>query len=183
MLERRKITSIVVVNDDQRVQGVVHLHHLWLRIVLAPMSDYALLAVLFALLLGLVAGKAWGALQAPRRPLGGSAPASRDAPLHARPQLPRGQSGRSGGRGTDPGHQHGHRCPRNPDDSGQPVSPERTGRPGDHGSSGAAPAAGSPSHRAPHVHSVSTTSMAASSTARSKHFRKSHLDPRNRYAS
>ena len=29
VLERRKITSIVVVNDDQRVQGVVHLHHLW----------------------------------------------------------------------------------------------------------------------------------------------------------
>jgi arabinose-5-phosphate isomerase len=29
ILERRKITSIVVVDDDQRVQGVVHLHHLW----------------------------------------------------------------------------------------------------------------------------------------------------------
>ena len=29
ILERRKITSIVVVGDDQRVQGVVHLHHLW----------------------------------------------------------------------------------------------------------------------------------------------------------
>ena len=29
VLERRKITSIVVVSDDQRVQGVVHLHHLW----------------------------------------------------------------------------------------------------------------------------------------------------------
>jgi len=28
ILERRKITSIVV-SDDQRVQGVVHLHHLW----------------------------------------------------------------------------------------------------------------------------------------------------------
>jgi arabinose-5-phosphate isomerase len=29
VLERRKITSIVVVSDDQRVLGVVHLHHLW----------------------------------------------------------------------------------------------------------------------------------------------------------
>ena len=29
VLERRKITSIVVVDDGQRVQGVVHLHHLW----------------------------------------------------------------------------------------------------------------------------------------------------------
>jgi arabinose-5-phosphate isomerase len=29
VLERRKITSIVVVNDDQKVLGVVHLHHLW----------------------------------------------------------------------------------------------------------------------------------------------------------
>ena len=29
ILERRKITSIVVVSDDQRIQGVVHLHHLW----------------------------------------------------------------------------------------------------------------------------------------------------------
>jgi len=29
VLERRKITSIVVVDDDHRVQGVVHLHHLW----------------------------------------------------------------------------------------------------------------------------------------------------------
>jgi arabinose-5-phosphate isomerase len=29
VLERRKITSIVVVSDQQRVQGVVHLHHLW----------------------------------------------------------------------------------------------------------------------------------------------------------
>ncbi len=29
VLERRKITSIVVVNDDQQVLGVVHLHHLW----------------------------------------------------------------------------------------------------------------------------------------------------------
>jgi arabinose-5-phosphate isomerase len=29
VLERRKITSIVVVGDDRRVQGVVHLHHLW----------------------------------------------------------------------------------------------------------------------------------------------------------
>ncbi len=29
VLERRKITAIVVVDDDQRVLGVVHLHHLW----------------------------------------------------------------------------------------------------------------------------------------------------------
>ena len=29
VLERRKITSIVVVGDGQQVQGVVHLHHLW----------------------------------------------------------------------------------------------------------------------------------------------------------
>jgi arabinose-5-phosphate isomerase len=29
VLERRKITAIVVVNDSQRVLGVVHLHHLW----------------------------------------------------------------------------------------------------------------------------------------------------------
>jgi arabinose-5-phosphate isomerase len=29
VLERRKITAIVVVNEDQRVLGVVHLHHLW----------------------------------------------------------------------------------------------------------------------------------------------------------
>jgi arabinose-5-phosphate isomerase len=29
VLERRKITSIVVVTDDQKVLGVVHLHHLW----------------------------------------------------------------------------------------------------------------------------------------------------------
>jgi arabinose-5-phosphate isomerase len=29
VLERRKITSIVVIDDDRRVQGVVHLHHLW----------------------------------------------------------------------------------------------------------------------------------------------------------
>jgi arabinose-5-phosphate isomerase len=29
ILERRKITSIVVVKDDKRVQGVVHLHDLW----------------------------------------------------------------------------------------------------------------------------------------------------------
>ena len=29
VLERRKITSIVVVDADRRVQGVVHLHDLW----------------------------------------------------------------------------------------------------------------------------------------------------------
>jgi arabinose-5-phosphate isomerase len=29
VLERGKITSIVVVSDEHRVQGVVHLHHLW----------------------------------------------------------------------------------------------------------------------------------------------------------
>ena len=29
VLERRKITAIVVVSDDQQVLGVVHLHHLW----------------------------------------------------------------------------------------------------------------------------------------------------------
>jgi arabinose-5-phosphate isomerase len=29
VLERRKITAIVVVSEDQRVQGVVHLHNLW----------------------------------------------------------------------------------------------------------------------------------------------------------
>jgi arabinose-5-phosphate isomerase len=29
VLERRKITSIVVVTDDDHVLGVVHLHHLW----------------------------------------------------------------------------------------------------------------------------------------------------------
>jgi arabinose-5-phosphate isomerase len=29
ILEQRKITAIVVVSDDQQVQGVVHLHHLW----------------------------------------------------------------------------------------------------------------------------------------------------------
>lgn len=29
VLERRKITSIVVVSEDKRVQGVVHLHSLW----------------------------------------------------------------------------------------------------------------------------------------------------------
>ena len=29
LLEQRKITSIVVVDDDRRVQGVVHLHDLW----------------------------------------------------------------------------------------------------------------------------------------------------------
>jgi arabinose-5-phosphate isomerase len=28
-LERRKITSVVVVDDDHRVLGVVHLHDLW----------------------------------------------------------------------------------------------------------------------------------------------------------
>jgi arabinose-5-phosphate isomerase len=28
-LERRKITSVVVVNDEQQVLGVVHLHDLW----------------------------------------------------------------------------------------------------------------------------------------------------------
>ena len=44
VLERRKITSIVVVGGDQRVQGVVHLHHLWrtemfLAATLDAMSD------------------------------------------------------------------------------------------------------------------------------------------------
>ena len=29
MLEQRKITSIVVIDADQRVEGVVHLHDLW----------------------------------------------------------------------------------------------------------------------------------------------------------
>jgi arabinose-5-phosphate isomerase len=29
MLERRKITSLVVVGDDRRVEGVIHLHDLW----------------------------------------------------------------------------------------------------------------------------------------------------------
>ncbi len=29
ILEKRKITSIVVVDDDQHVEGVVHLHDLW----------------------------------------------------------------------------------------------------------------------------------------------------------
>ena len=28
-MEARKITSVVVVDDDQRVEGVVHLHDLW----------------------------------------------------------------------------------------------------------------------------------------------------------
>jgi arabinose-5-phosphate isomerase len=29
VLEERKITSLVVVDQDQRVEGVVHLHDLW----------------------------------------------------------------------------------------------------------------------------------------------------------
>ena len=29
LMERRKITSVVVVDGDRRVQGVVHLHDLW----------------------------------------------------------------------------------------------------------------------------------------------------------
>jgi len=29
LMEERKITSIIVVDDDRRVQGVVHLHDLW----------------------------------------------------------------------------------------------------------------------------------------------------------
>ncbi len=29
ILERRKITSIVVIDDQQHVEGVVHLHDLW----------------------------------------------------------------------------------------------------------------------------------------------------------
>jgi arabinose-5-phosphate isomerase len=29
MLEQRKITSIVVIDPDRRVEGVVHLHDLW----------------------------------------------------------------------------------------------------------------------------------------------------------
>jgi arabinose-5-phosphate isomerase len=29
ILERRKITSIVVIDENQRVEGVVHLHDLW----------------------------------------------------------------------------------------------------------------------------------------------------------
>jgi arabinose-5-phosphate isomerase len=29
ILEERKITSLVVVDADQRVEGVVHLHDLW----------------------------------------------------------------------------------------------------------------------------------------------------------
>jgi arabinose-5-phosphate isomerase len=29
MLERRKITSLIVIDDQGRVEGVVHLHHLW----------------------------------------------------------------------------------------------------------------------------------------------------------
>jgi arabinose-5-phosphate isomerase len=29
MMERRKITSIVVIDADRRVEGVVHLHDLW----------------------------------------------------------------------------------------------------------------------------------------------------------
>jgi arabinose-5-phosphate isomerase len=29
ILEQRKITSVVVVNEAQRVLGVVHLHDLW----------------------------------------------------------------------------------------------------------------------------------------------------------
>ena len=28
-LEQRRITSVVVVDEEQRVQGVVHLHDLW----------------------------------------------------------------------------------------------------------------------------------------------------------
>jgi arabinose-5-phosphate isomerase len=28
-MERRKITSVVVVSPDRRVEGVVHLHDLW----------------------------------------------------------------------------------------------------------------------------------------------------------
>jgi arabinose-5-phosphate isomerase len=29
LMEQRKITSIVVIDDDRRVEGVVHLHDLW----------------------------------------------------------------------------------------------------------------------------------------------------------
>jgi len=29
ILEQRKITSVIVVDDDQAVVGVVHLHNLW----------------------------------------------------------------------------------------------------------------------------------------------------------
>jgi CBS domain-containing protein len=29
MMEQRKITSIVVIDQDRRVEGVVHLHDLW----------------------------------------------------------------------------------------------------------------------------------------------------------
>ena len=29
LLEQRKITSVVVVDSDERVEGIVHLHHLW----------------------------------------------------------------------------------------------------------------------------------------------------------
>jgi arabinose-5-phosphate isomerase len=33
LLERRKITSVVVIDDDRRVEGVVHLHDLWPEMV------------------------------------------------------------------------------------------------------------------------------------------------------
>jgi arabinose-5-phosphate isomerase len=29
MMEQRKITSIVVIDADRRVEGIVHLHDLW----------------------------------------------------------------------------------------------------------------------------------------------------------
>ena len=29
VMEQRKITSIVVVGDEQKVEGIVHLHDLW----------------------------------------------------------------------------------------------------------------------------------------------------------
>ena len=134
ILEQRKITSIVVVDADQQVEGVVHLHDLWRTrdVLIAPdwhaRSYSARCSPCSASRCSSasVVGQGLGALQAARRPLDRSPPPARDAALHARPELPGRQPGRSGDRRADAGDEHRrHRRARDPDDPRQPVPRRR----------------------------------------------------------
>ena len=124
------------------VQGVVHLHDLWHTEMdskprESPQRDHGT-EYLLSPVLARPAGRpcdrqGLGALQAARRRWIDRRRAPRDAALHARPQLPRRQPGRSGDRGAHRRRAPRHRRARDPDDPRQPVPREGPGRARDPG--------------------------------------------------
>ena len=134
-------------------------------------SYVVLLTALVALLVGLDDRQGVGTLQAAGRPLDRSPPGARVPPLHARAQLPRRQPDRSGDRRTGEGRAVRGRPARDSSDPRQSLSREGSGR---HARSRSTRRCCSgriyASSNTPTCcsASVSTTSTAASSIARSR---------------